>query len=76
MRGRGLGVSLLLDALALAERLANDLGLHAVEVRAIDEKAQGCYLHHGFEPLLDDPHHLYLPMKAVRKLRLNEKGTG
>jgi len=74
VRGQGLGSFLLLDALALAERLADDLGLHAVEVRAIDDAARGFYVHHGFERLLDDPHHLYLPMKAIRKLGLNPKG--
>ncbi len=72
VQGQGLGAFLLLDALARSERLAKDLGRHAVEVRAIDDAARAFYLHHGFEALQDDPQHLYLPMKAIRLLRLNE----
>lgn len=76
VHGQGLGAFLLLDALARSERLAEDLGLHAVEVHAIDDTARAFYLHHGFETLQDDPQHLYLPMKSIRLLRLNEvRGT-
>jgi GNAT superfamily N-acetyltransferase len=71
VQGQGLGAFLLLDALARCERLADQLGLHAVEVQAIDDRARNFYLKYGFEPLLDDVHHLYLPMTAIRKLRLN-----
>jgi GNAT superfamily N-acetyltransferase len=71
-RGQGLGAFLLLDALARCERLADEIGLHAVEVHAIDDAARNFYLKYGFEPLLDDVHHLYLPMKAIRKLALNQ----
>lgn len=72
VQGQGLGAYLLLDALARSERLAKDLGIHAVEVHAIDDGARAFYLHHGFEALQDDPHHLYLPMKTIRLLRLHE----
>jgi GNAT superfamily N-acetyltransferase len=71
VQGQGLGAFLLLDALARCERLAEHIGLHAVEVQAIDEAARGFYLKYGFEPLLDDAHHLYLPLKVIRKLELN-----
>jgi GNAT superfamily N-acetyltransferase len=70
-QGQGLGAFLLLDAPARCERLADEIGLHAIEVQAIDAAARSFYLKYGFEPLLDDVHHLYLPMKAVRKLALN-----
>jgi ribosomal protein S18 acetylase RimI-like enzyme len=70
-QGQGLVAFVLLDALARCERLADAIGLHAVEVRAIDAAARNFYLKYGFEPLLDDVHHLYLPMKAIRKLALN-----
>jgi GNAT superfamily N-acetyltransferase len=72
-QGQGLGAFLLLDALARCERLADEIGLHAVEVQAIDDGARKFYLKYGFEPLLDDVHHLYLPMKAIRKLALNRE---
>jgi GNAT superfamily N-acetyltransferase len=70
-KGQGLGASLLMDALARCERLADDLGIHAVEVWAIDDSARHFYLKYGFEPLTDDPNHLYLTMKTIRKLALN-----
>ncbi len=73
-RGQGLGAFLLLDALARCERLADEMGIHAVEVHAIDDAARNFYLKFGFEPLLDDPQHLYLPMKAIRQLGLNQPG--
>ncbi len=69
-RGRGLGAFLLLDALkriALADR---HIAVHAVEVVAIDADACRFYLKYGFARLHDDPHHLMLPMTAVRKLLL------
>jgi GNAT superfamily N-acetyltransferase len=70
-QGKRIGETLLLDALARAERAAEQLGIHAVEVVAIDDSARAFYLKYGFTPLLDDPRHLYLPMKTIRKLKLN-----
>ena len=34
-------------------------------------KRGGFYQKYGFEPLTDDPLHLYLSMKVVRKLNLS-----
>ncbi len=70
-RGQGLGRYLLLDALRICTELAAKVGFHAVEVRAIDDEARGFYQKYGFEPLTDDPLHLYLSMKVVRKLNLS-----
>jgi len=69
--GRGLGAVLLLDALGRTQRLADQIGIHAVVVDAIDEEARGFYLKFGFEPFLDDPLHLFIPLKAVRQLGLD-----
>ncbi len=69
-RGQGLGEYLLLDALARIAALAGQIGIYAVEVYALSEQAKNFYLKYGFRPLLDDALHLYLPMKAVRKLKL------
>ena len=74
VQGQGWGAFLLLDALARTERLAINLGIHAVEVVAIDDAARAFYLHYGFEQLDDDLRHLYLPMKRIRLLRLDEGG--
>jgi GNAT superfamily N-acetyltransferase len=67
-RGRRLGEFLLLDALRRVAEFADDLGLHAVEVYAIDEDARRFYLKYGFTPLIDDPLHLYLTMKNIRDM--------
>jgi GNAT superfamily N-acetyltransferase len=70
MQGQGLGEDLLIDALARIVRIADELGIHAVEVVAINDSAQRFYLKYGFTPLADDEQHLYLPLSAVRKLGL------
>lgn len=72
-RGRRLGETLLIDALARAERVADQLGIYAVAVEAIDERAREFYLKYGFKELLDDRRHLYLPIKVIRKLHLGQK---
>lgn len=69
-KGQGLGKILLLDALKRVLLLADQMGIYAVEVHAIDLQAKGFYLKYGFTPLLDDDMHLYLTMKKIRKLGL------
>lgn len=69
-QGQRLGELLLMDALTRIVRAANSIGIHAVEVVAIDESAKRFYIKYGFAALLDDPHHLYLSIKTLRKARL------
>jgi GNAT superfamily N-acetyltransferase len=69
-QGRGLGSLLLIDALRRAQYVSEQVGIRAVEVHAIDETARTFYVKHGFMPLLDDAHHLFLPLETVRKLGL------
>lgn len=69
-RGQGLGEYLLLDALTRIASLEKQIGIFAVEVYALTDQAKQFYLKYGFKPLLDDELHLYLPMKAVRNLKL------
>jgi GNAT superfamily N-acetyltransferase len=64
-QGRGLGIELLMDALRRCQELSGSLGIHAVEVLAIDEEARSFYQKYGFVSLLDDARHLYLPMKTI-----------
>lgn len=68
--GHGLGEHLLMDALARTLRAADEIGIHAVEVVAINDAARAFYLKYGFQPLIDDRHHLYLPILTVKKLNL------
>jgi GNAT superfamily N-acetyltransferase len=66
VQGRRLGESLLVDALRRCLRLADELGIHGVEVDAIDTPAERFYLKYGFVPLLDRERHLFLPIATVR----------
>ena len=70
-QGRGLGSHLLLDALARVVRVRKQLGVHAIEVTAIDDRAKRFYSKYGFMELLDDPHHLFISLGTVRKLALD-----
>ena len=66
VQGQGLGEALLLDALGRSLSLAETLGIHAVEVDAIDQQAKDFYKRYGFQPLLDAELHLYLPVATIR----------
>jgi GNAT superfamily N-acetyltransferase len=68
VQGQGLGYVLLVDALKRCLELAALLGVHAVEVDAIDEAAEMFYRKHGFTLLRDRPLHLYLPIATIRKV--------
>ena len=69
-QGKGLGRLPLLDAMERIVRAADSIGIHAVEVLAKDEEARAFYVKYGFIPLLDDPLHLYISIKTIRKLGL------
>jgi len=69
-QGQGLGEFLLIDALRRAEYLASKIGIRAVEVDAINDAARKFYEKYGFLSLKDDPHHLFLPIQVIRKLKL------
>jgi GNAT superfamily N-acetyltransferase len=64
-QGLRLGETLLLDALQRSLDLSQRLGIHAVEVDAIDETAAAFYAKYGFSPLIDDPPHLYVPIATL-----------
>lgn len=67
-QGMRIGEALLLDALERSLALSEQLGIFAVEVRAIDETAAAFYRRYGFTPLLDDERHLFLPIETVRRV--------
>jgi len=68
-QGQGLGRLCLLRAMTQIENAARDIGIHAMVLDALDEEARAWYLRlgFGFQPLLDDPHHLYLPVETIRQ---------
>ena len=65
-QGTGLGKVLLQDAFIRCVELPKSLGIHAVEVFALDEAAKEFYMKFGFTPLLDNDLHLFLPLKTIR----------
>ena len=71
VQGQGLGALLLVDALRRSLQISEQVGIHAVEVDALDGPARDFYLAFGFRSLLDDPRHLFLPMHEIRKLKLD-----
>lgn len=62
-----LGRRLLWDALNRAVAVAEQVGVHAVFVEAIDESAARFYAKFGFKPLRDLPLKLFLPVAVIRK---------
>jgi hypothetical protein len=66
-QGRGMGKLLLLDAVRRIAELSANIGTFAVVVDAIDERAAVFYRRFQFEPLLDQPSRLLLPLAVARK---------
>ncbi|MFA6235163.1 MAG: GNAT family N-acetyltransferase [Bacteroidota bacterium] len=64
-RRKGYATHMLVDALQKTVLLSTTVGLHAVEVHALNSTAQQFYLAFGFHPLTDNPHHLYLPLATI-----------
>jgi GNAT superfamily N-acetyltransferase len=67
VHGQGLGKLLLEHALRQCLAIAESLGVHAVEVDAIDDSAKHFYAKYGFVSLEDDTRHLYLPIRDVQQ---------
>jgi GNAT superfamily N-acetyltransferase len=61
-QGKGFGKALLKDAILRTMQAAEIAGLKLLLVHAKDEAAADFYRKHGFEPVLDDPLKLFLPV--------------
>ncbi len=66
-QGEGLGTELLVDALLRIVRASSEIGIYAVRVDAIDERAKKFYLKHEFILLEDSPMSLFLPLKTIKQ---------
>jgi len=64
-QGTGVGAWLLRSALEKALSVSASVGLFAVIVDAIDEKAQSFYLKYGFIPFAEYPLTLFLPLATI-----------
>jgi predicted N-acetyltransferase YhbS len=67
-QGKGLGWSLLQDAMLRANEAAAELGIRAMLVHAKHDQASRWYRRFGFEESATDPLHLILLMKDLRAL--------
>ncbi|MBD1212113.1 MAG: GNAT family N-acetyltransferase [Dolichospermum circinale Clear-D4] len=68
MQGKGLGETLLVDALTRGKRLADDIGVYGFTVDAINENAKNFYLSYGFIPLCDQQLSLFISLKNLKGL--------
>lgn len=66
-QGRGLGLSLLKDAILRAMTIAEIAGMRAVVVHAKDDAAKAFYQRFGFQDGFLNPRHLYLLTKDLMK---------
>ena len=62
LQGKGLGEFLLIDALKRVAFAAETIGVHAVLVEALNERAAGFYRAYGFIPLAHTPLMFFLPL--------------
>lgn len=68
VQGQGLGAFLLIDALRRVVEVSGQLAVVAVEVHAIDVRAQAFYTRYGFQAFNDQPGHLFLSLATIKKL--------
>jgi predicted N-acetyltransferase YhbS len=74
-QGRGIGSDLLRDALRRAVGAADQIGIRAVLVDAIDGNAANFYRHYGFEAATTDGLTLMVPVETIRT-RFGEPSDG
>jgi len=67
LQGRGIGSGLLKDAMVRTSAAADIAGVRAFIVHAKDDAARAFYERFHFQPSPDDPTHLHLLLKDVRR---------
>ena len=75
-QSQGLGRLCLLRAMHQVVRTSEEIGIFALVLDALDDHARSWYLNldFGFETLLDDPKHLFLPVDTIRRAFPNKEG--
>jgi ribosomal protein S18 acetylase RimI-like enzyme len=69
-QGRGLGETLLLDAIRRVVRASATIAVYAIIVDAKSERAQAFYERYGFRAFASAPRGLFLPLETFEKLGL------
>ena len=69
-QGSGLGETLLLDAIHRVVRAGDTIGVYAVVVDALHDRAGAFYERYGFVPFPSQPLRLYLPLRTFEQLGL------
>jgi ribosomal protein S18 acetylase RimI-like enzyme len=69
-QGRGLGETLLLDAIRRVVRASTTIAVYAIIVDAKNEGAQAFYGRYGFRAFASEPRRLFLPLETFEKLGL------
>jgi GNAT superfamily N-acetyltransferase len=64
----GVGRSLLLDALQRVLRASDEIGIRAVAVNALNDRAASFYRSFGFEPSDLAPNTFMVPLQAIRQI--------
>ena len=66
-QGRGVGTQLLIAALHRLAELSTEVGFEVIVVHALSHDASVFYRRAGFIPAQDEPLHLYLPVRDLRR---------
>lgn len=69
-QGTGLGEALLLDAIHRIVRASDTIGVYAIVVDALHDRASAFYEKYGFVPFPSQPLRLYLPLRTFQQLGL------
>ena len=69
-QGCGLGEILLLDAIHRVVRAGETMGVYAVVVDTLHDRASAFYERYGFTPFPSEPHRLFLPLRTFEQLGL------
>lgn len=64
---QGLGRLLLMDAIGRVLMASQIVAARAIDVVAIDDEAKSWYEGYGFQPFLDSPMHLFLPIDTAHQ---------
>ncbi len=69
-QGRGLGETLLLDAIRRVVRASTTIAVYAIIVDAKNDRAQTFYQRYGFRTFASEPRRLFLPLQTFENLGL------